>query len=348
MAECFGCAYGPAPTQAPVGPPVSARRAGAGLRTLVRPALALAMAAALSGCLASGQSLAPAPVKAAAVAHPAPSVPVVLPPGPASKAARGYYARVQANLVAQGLMRTDGGGPDTPFTARQLAENFIRIALYDEYVVDGGTLVAQATESRLRRWSQPIRLGIEFGASVPLSQRVKDRNDLAAYGQTLARLTGQPIRMDPVRPNFTVLMLNEEERRAIEPRLRALVPGIDATAIRAITGMPPATYCLVFAFSKGAAPVYTQAVAVIRGEHPDLLRLSCIHEEIAQGLGLANDSPRARPSIFNDDEEFALLTRQDELLLKMLYDPRLKPGMTPAEALPIAETIASELLGGAS
>jgi hypothetical protein len=44
---------------------------------------------------------------------------------------------------------------------------------------------------------------------------------------------------------------------------------------------------------------------VIRAEHPDLLRLSCLHEEIAQGLGLPNDSPRARPSIFNDDEEFA-------------------------------------------
>ena len=31
-------------------------------------------------------------------------------------------------------------------------------------------------------------------------------------------------------------------------------------------------------------------------DDPDLLRLSCMHEEIAQGLGLANDSPLARPS----------------------------------------------------
>ena len=67
---------------------------------------------------------------------------------------------------------------------------------------------------------------------------------------------------------------------------------------------------------------------MIRAEHPDLLRLSCLHEEIAQGLGLSNDSPAARPSIFNDDEEFALLTRHDELLLTMLYDPRMIPGMS--------------------
>ena len=47
--------------------------------------------------------------------------------------------------------------------------------------------------------------------------------------------------------------------------------------------------------SAGDSGTYTRAFAVIRAEHPDLLRLSCLHEEIAQGLGLANDSPRARP-----------------------------------------------------
>jgi hypothetical protein len=78
------------------------------------------------------------------------------------------------------------------------------------------------------------------------------------------------------------------------------------------------------------------------------MRQSCVQEELAQGLGLANDSPRARPSIFNDDEEFATLTRMDELLLRILYDRRLRPGMTEEEARPIVEVIAAELMGGAS
>ena len=63
-------------------------------------------------------------------------------------------------------------------------------------------------------------------------------------------------------------------------------------------------------------------------------------------MGLANDSPSARPSIFNDDDEFALLTTHDELLLKMLYDPRLKAGMTLPEAKPIIRTITTEFLSG--
>ena len=94
--------------------------------------------------------------------------------------------------------------------------------------------------------------------------------------------------------------------------------------------------------------VYQQAIVVIRAEHPDLLRLSCIHEEIAQGLGLPNDSPRARPSIFNDDEEFALLTRMDEDMLRILYNPALRPGMTEAEARAIVFELAARITGGTS
>ena len=60
------------------------------------------------------------------------------------------------------------------------------------------------------------------------------------------------------------------------------------------------------------------------------------------------DSPSARPSIFNDDEEFALLTPMDELMLKMLYSPRLTPGMTEAEARPIIDSLAAALIGGES
>ncbi len=67
---------------------------------------------------------------------------------------------------------------------------------------------------------------------------------------------------------------------------------------------------------------------------------------MSQGLGLSNDYPLARPSIFIDDEEFGFLTTHDELLLKMLYDKRLRPGMTEAEARPIVEQIAAELMGG--
>jgi hypothetical protein len=142
--------------------------------------------------------------------------------------------------------------------------------------------------------------------------------------------------------------VSEDEREALGPKVRAFLPNLSPGDVAGITGMPRTTYCLVYALSGGNSGAYTRAFAVIRAEHPDLLRLSCLHEELTQGLGLPNDSPRARPSIFNDDEEFALLTDQDELLLRMLYSPELRPGMTPEEARPIVETLARRLTGGDS
>jgi hypothetical protein len=145
-----------------------------------------------------------------------------------------------------------------------------------------------------------------------------------------------------------VLFLTEDDRRASGPLLRELIPGISEATVRTIENLPRSTLCLVVGFSDGGGSAYSRAVAVIRAEHPDAMRLACVHEEVAQGLGLVNDSPEARPTIFNDNEEFGLLTRHDEFLLKILYDRRLRPGMTAAEAAPIARAIAAELVGGGS
>lgn len=277
-----------------------------------------------------------------------PPEPVIAEPSAATRAARDYYAKVEANYLSQDLLRADGGGPDTPLDARDLAENFIRIAFFDEFAERDGQLVPEAAENRLHRWVEPIRLEVEFGASVPADQRARDRAEIAAYVARLSRLTGLPMRMSGWRPNHSVLILNSDERQTAAARIAALAPATGAAAIRSVTAMAPETYCTVFAFTPGRTATYTRAITVIRGELPERLRLSCIHEELAQSLGLVADHPRARPSIFNDNEEFALLTRQDEMMLKMLYDPRLRPGMTLAEARPVVEAMAAELMGGAS
>ena len=291
----------------------------------------------------------PAPVTVSApVARPA-APPVVAPVDtPASAAARIYYAQVQQALLSQGMMRTDGGGADTPFNERMLADNFIRIALFDEYDRTATTTVQRQTASELRRWSAPVRVALRFGASVPADKRATDTARVGSYLARLARITGHPIGLSDANPNFFVYVVSEDERRALGPTMASALPQLTGNDISGVTEMPKSTYCIVYAQSDGKSGVYTRAFAVIRSEHPDLLRLSCFHEEIAQGLGLPNDSPLARPSIFNDDEEFALLTRQDEAMLRMLYNPALRPGMTLPEAQPIVSSLAAALLGGAS
>ncbi len=311
-------------------------------RTVWRWGGAVLLLAALSACADLGVL---APTRAPQPATPQSDQPVDTP---RSAAARAYYSQIQTALLTQGLLRTDGGGRDTPFDARVLAENFLRIAMFDEYARDAGGPVQRETKSRLRRWQDPVRVGLRFGASVAPATQATDRARVASYLQRLSAVTGHPVTLSDAAPNFWLYIVSEDEREALGPTVNSVLRGLSPGDVAGITDMPRSTYCLVYALSKGSSGVYDRAFAVVRAEHPDLLRLSCLHEEIAQGMGLANDSPRARPSIFNDDEEFALLTRQDELMLKMLYNPAFRPGMTLEEARPIAEAIASELLAGES
>ncbi len=310
-------------------------------RAIVAGAALLALAACQEVALAPPPAD-PAPV--AAPARPAPAVPAE--PSVLSRDLEVFYTRVEANLRAQDLLRTDGGGTDAPFDAKTLADNFERIALFEEYATVNGRIVTRQTASRLHRWQQPVLVQLEFGAGVPQAKVNRDRVSVAAFTARLSRVTGHPMRVVQSGGNFHVFVVTEDDRRLLGPRLRGIIPGIGQSALDTVIDMPRSTYCLVFAWDPDDDGAYEKAVAIIRAEHPDLLRLSCIHEEMAQGMGLANDSPVARPSIFNDDEEYALLTTHDEKLLRILYDPRLKAGMAAEEAMPIVREIAAELTGG--
>ncbi|MBD3626113.1 MAG: DUF2927 domain-containing protein [Rhodobacteraceae bacterium] len=53
----------------------------------------------------------------------------------------------------------------------------------------------------------------------------------------------------------------------------------------------------------------------------------CLHEELAQALGPANDLYRLPDSVFNDDNFHSILTPFDMLMLRALYSDELRSGM---------------------
>lgn len=299
--------------------------------------------AALAGC-GGGRAEVP-PVSLNPL--PPPTLPVAAPPETAASAAeRVYYAQTQETLLSSGLLRTDGGGPDAPFDAQDLAANFLKIAFYDEYDPALNSLVQKEAPSTLSRWAQPVRVSLEFGASVSLDRQATERARVGSYLARLQRLTGLPITLEDRRTNFVLYIGSVDERRALGPRLQEALPGLSADLERGVTQMGHANFCLVYVNTDPSGQIKERAMAVIPSELPDLMGLMCLHEELAQGLGLGNDSRAARPSVFNDDNEFATLTPQDELMLRMLYAPALRPGMTEAQARPIVESLASRLMGG--
>ncbi len=266
-----------------------------------------------------------------------------------SQQAATYYASLQASLLAKGYLRQDFDPADAPFTTDDLASNFTRIAFFEEYSARDGQRINRRVASPLRRWEQPIRIGIHFGPSVSKDQRNKDTTYVRKFASRLARLSGLNIQLTKTsNANFSILFLNVDEQRDYVPKLAGQIKHLNPQIAREIKVSPRSVRCEAYAsyIVDETAPVagYWSAVIVIKTEHPDLMRKSCIQEEMTQALGLTNDSPDARPSIFNDDEEFAFLTRHDEFLLRMLYDKRLSVGMTAKTAQPIIQQIAQGLM----
>jgi hypothetical protein len=253
------------------------------------------------------------------------------------------YADLEARLVARGGLRTDRGSPNTD--ASSLLRDFLDVALREEYA--GGRLGAGTgvrADKPLLRWEEPVRMQVVFGASVPEDRRAEDRRRIGAYADRLARITGHPVGPAQGQANFHVLVVSEAERRSLDSQLPALIPGISPWMLSTIARMRTNHLCMVVAEPHAdRRKGYARVVAILRAEHTGRLRQACLEEELAQGMGLPNDCPEANPSIFNDNFSYASLTRRDELLLKMLYDPSLASGMTRDEAMPRLTDLARRL-----
>lgn len=230
------------------------------------------------------------------------------------------------------------------FNADDLARNFEQVVFFTETGTRAGEEPSAPEPALLRRWDQPVRMRIWFGDSVPEPERENDRASVAALVDRLSRVTGHPISLEDGMPTFFVFVLNQREREEFSESPVAMEFNLPERVLLDVETIPPRNACTVTFYNLEAPPSsITRAYAIIRAELDRRQRLACFHEEIAQGLGATNDSYQARPSIFNDDGEFDLLTRHDELLLQMLYDKRLQGGMDAAAAKPIARVIAEEL-----
>ena len=259
---------------------------------------------------------------------------VEVPISAAQSASMERLSQFEQSQLSRGLMRTDGGGPDTPFDMHDILRHFQDIAFYDEYDATlGFSRISQA--SHLEKWTTPVRFNPVFGKSVDRNRVKLAKATVAKYVKKLSRITGHPMLVSARKPNFDVLFMGHDDRDQMDAFLASRGPQIGALAKQVVAMMPEDVHCMVMAFSNAEIRHgYTHAIAIIRAEHPPLMQRACIEEELAQGLGLANDSPYARPSIFNDDDEFATLTTMDAVMLQILYDPRLLPGMTLDQARP--------------
>lgn len=234
----------------------------------------------------------------------------------------------------------------------RFAESFRKIAfpLEQDPFLDGDS-VNRGRAQILRRWVVPITYRVwALGDNHARAESEIDRFTGVLAGHTSHPITKQvetddgsaDARTDD--PNLMIMMVPDigfrllSAQEGVPERFRNFV-------VRWLDSLSP---CAGIVLGKGDRDGETGELAwgmvVIRQEVPDLLLRMCVEEELAQVMGLANDDESVKPSIFNDDQEFALLTDLDARMLQVLYDDRLKPGMSLSEAMPIVRRIAAEPL----
>ena len=79
-------------------------------------------------------------------------------------------------------------------------------------------------------------------------------------------------------------------------------------------------------------------------DHP--IARSCILEELVQALGLPADRATYGPSLFSDFTDPLDIPLNDKILIRALYDPTIKPGMTAEQTRALVPDIIHRLVTG--
>ena len=258
--------------------------------------------------------------------------------------------------VLAGKLRTDRTGSDAPaLTPTVLSEDFNKIAFSFETRTSATRSRTSDRHHVIRKWQHPI----EYALIAQAETRNRIEAPFLAYMQKISRITGHKMR---VLKGSGIDLLKWRSLENFDDRI-VLLFGADGFFEDIASGRTPApdairrfmnrwrpshTPCAGFVRhgspSRPFTGPITSVVIAIRAEVPDRLMTACIEEELAQAMGLFDDDPTVKPSLFNDDQEYGVLTRHDELLLRILYDARLMHGMPRATAMPIVRRIAAELL----
>ena len=247
-----------------------------------------------------------------------------------------YWKDYQEALRQVGALRTERNPSEITFSNVQFLRNFREIMFYDEYAEEDGKYVLRRTPRLLEKRTSATTYSLT-GASVQQT----DRAQVAEIARTVSAASGLDIRRADKSPDISIFIGTHAERVEFASFIERIYP--DSALVEELRTDLGENVCVAIPFypeDEGQDPSY---LILIPGELTGILRRACIEEEFGQAFGPAADFEGARPSIFNDDQEFALFTSHDELLFRVLYDRRLKPGMSEAEAMPIVERIVAEL-----
>jgi len=197
----------------------------------------------------------------------------------------------------------------TSFTDAEIVEGFMKTSFGTEYHLAGRV-------DRIRKYDGPVRVladGKHAGRKAQLARVVAD---------IAQRIQHLDIAMTDIAEdaNVTVQLVRDRDLT------RTIAKNYGSERAREIkNSLDP--QCLS-AFRKNDRFEITHSDVILTVDNGDFVFLDCAYEELLQSLGPINDTSSVPWTMFNDKVSMGFFDVYDQYILNLLYDPRIRPGMT--------------------
>ena len=199
------------------------------------------------------------------------------------------------------------------FTDEEIISGFFKVTFGAEFHVAGGV-------DRIRKYDGAIKIFIDNRMQPDRSSQVTE-----VVAEVNARIRDLDITTTTKREDAQIVVSLVRDRD-LARAIRTLY-GIDR-ARRIQRSLEP--QCLS-GFRKDENSRIMHSDVLIVADAGDFVFYDCIYEELLQSLGPINDDTTVPWTMFNDDVQMGFFDLYDQYLLNILYDHRVKPGMTRAQ-----------------
>jgi Protein of unknown function (DUF2927) len=202
----------------------------------------------------------------------------------------------------------------TAFSDAEIAGGFFKIAFGAEFQLAGRA-------NRVRKFDGPVRVFLENRA------HANRRADIAAVISDIRTYVDHlDIALTEDRKVANIVVTLVRDHAALVRTIHSLYGRKRADEIerrlrpRCLSG-----------FSEDAQHRIRRAEVLLTADGGDFSFLDCAYEELLQALGPINDDRSVPWTMFNDDVQMGFFDVYDQYILNILYDPRVRPGMTRPE-----------------
>jgi hypothetical protein len=195
------------------------------------------------------------------------------------------------------------------FTDSEIVEGFLKTAFGAEYHLAGRV-------DRIRKYDTPVRVFADGNRPDRKAQLAKIVADIAAKIQHI------DIAMAASSDDANVLVKLVRDRD-LNRTIATFYGSERAKEIR--SSLDP--QCLS-GFRKNEKFEIEHSDVILTVDNGDFVFFDCGYEELLQSLGPINDTSTVPWTMFNDNVSMGFFDIYDQYILNLLYDPRVKAGMT--------------------